>query len=167
MQLLKPTSILALFEKKPFAKLPCVKYLSSKCNQIDGENYYQHVILSNFEASFHSLSHKKKKFLDAVKCSIKDWLSEETESNKIFESFLQILNTEGWERGKIGCNGNTIRGFEFADAHVEYLYEHLNILLAAAGVKVSSVNLLSQWHELPQYFKEFLSTGVADYTKIW
>ena len=75
---------IALFEQKPFAKLPHVKHLLSKCNQIDGENYYQNVKLSNFKASFDSLSHKKNKFLDAVKSSIKDRLSEEIESNKIF-----------------------------------------------------------------------------------
>ena len=34
---------LALLEKKPFTKLPHVKHLLSKCNQIDGENYYQNV----------------------------------------------------------------------------------------------------------------------------
>ena len=47
----KTNEHLALFEKKPFAKLPRMKYLLSKCNQIDGENYYQNVKLSNFEAS--------------------------------------------------------------------------------------------------------------------
>ena len=37
----KTNGHLALFEKKPFAKLPHVKHLLSKCNQVDGENYYQ------------------------------------------------------------------------------------------------------------------------------
>ena len=36
---------LALLEKKPFAKLPHVKHLLSKCNQIDRENSYQKVKL--------------------------------------------------------------------------------------------------------------------------
>ena len=61
---------LVLLEKKPFAKLSCVKHLLSKCNQTDGENYKQNVKLSNYEASFDSLSHKKNNFLDAVKSSI-------------------------------------------------------------------------------------------------
>ena len=74
-----------------------MKNLLSKCNQIDGGNYYQNVELSNFKASFDSLLHKKSKFLDAVESSIKDWLSEEIKSNKIFESIVQILNTETWE----------------------------------------------------------------------
>ena len=39
--------------------------------------------------------HEKNEFLDAVKSSIKDRLSEEIESNKIFEPIVQILNTEG------------------------------------------------------------------------
>ena len=98
-----------------------MKHLLSKCNQTDDENYYQ-----NFEASFDSLSHKKNKFLDAVKSSIKDQLSEEIESNKNFRSIVQILNTEGWECKKIGHNGNTI-----SDTHVEYLHEYFNIPLAA------------------------------------
>ena len=74
-----------------------MKNLLSKCNQTDGGNYYQNVKLSNFKASFDSLLHKKSKFLDAVESSIKDWLSEEIKSNKIFESIVQILNTETWE----------------------------------------------------------------------
>ena len=82
----KTNELQVLFEKKPFAKLPHVKHLLSKCNQIDGENYYQNVKLSNFEVSFDSFSRKKNKFLDAVKSSIKDQLFEQIESNKIFES---------------------------------------------------------------------------------
>ena len=66
---------------------------------------------------------------------------------------------------KIGRDGNTIRNFEFADTHVECLYEHFNIPLAATGVKVSSVELLNQWHEFLHYSKESLSTGVTDYMK--
>ena len=99
---------------------------------------------------------KKKKFLDAVKSSIKDELSKEIEGNIIFEYIVQIFNTEGWERKKIGGNGNTISDFEFADTHAEYLYEHFNIPLIAAEVNISSVDLLNQWHELLQYPKEFL-----------
>lgn len=38
---------------------------------------------------------------------------------------------------RIGHNGNTISDFEFADTHVEYMYEHFNIMLTAAGVKLS------------------------------
>ena len=68
---------------------------------------------------------------------------------------------------KIGHNGNTISDFEFADTHIEYLYEHFNIPLAAAGVKLSSVELLSKWHELLQYSKEFSSIGVTNYMKTW
>ena len=79
--------------------------------------------------------HKKNEFLDAVKSFIKDRLSEEIESNKIFESIVLILNTEGCECKKLGHNGDTISNFEFADIHVEYLYEHFNIPLAAAGAK--------------------------------
>ena len=94
----KTNKHLALFKKKPFTKIPHVKHLPSKCNQIDGENYYQNVELSNFEAFFDSLSPKKSKFLDAVESSIKDGLSEEIKSNKIFESIVQILNIEAWER---------------------------------------------------------------------
>ena len=41
---------------------------------------------------------KKNEFLDDVKSSAKDRLSGEIKSNKIFESVVQILNTEGWER---------------------------------------------------------------------
>ena len=48
---------LALLEKKPFTKLPRVKHLLSKCNQIDGENYY------HFKASLDSLFQKEKKIL--------------------------------------------------------------------------------------------------------
>lgn len=62
----KTNKHLALFEKKPFTKPPCVKHLLSKCNQIDGENYCQNVELSNIEASFDSLLLKKSKYLDAV-----------------------------------------------------------------------------------------------------
>ena len=81
---------LALLEKKPFTKLPRVKHLLSKCNQIDGENYYQNVKIY-FQIISNSLLRKKNKFLDADKSSIKDQLSEEIESNKIFESNIQIL----------------------------------------------------------------------------
>ena len=154
----KTNKRLILFEKKPFAKLPHLKHLLSKCNQVDGENYCQNVKLSNLETSFDSLLLKKNKFLDDVKSSMKDWLSEEIESNKIFESIVQILNTEGWECKKASHNGNTISDFEFTDTHVEYLYEHFNIPLAAVGVKISSVDVLNQRHEL-QYSKEFLSTA--------
>ena len=157
----KTNKRLILFEKKPFAKLPHLKYLLSKCNQVDGENYCQNVKLSNLETSFDSLLLKKNKFLDDVKSSMKDWLSEQIESNKIFESIVQILNTEGWECKKTSGtkkDGNTISDFEFTDTHVEYLYEHFNISLAAVGVKISSVDVLNQWHEL-QYSKEFLSTA--------
>ena len=71
--------------------------------------------------------HEKNEFLDAVKSSIKDRLSEEIESNKIFEPIVQILNTEGWEYKKIGHSGNTISDFEFTDTKEEYLYEKFNI----------------------------------------
>ena len=84
--IMKNNKCLVLFKKKPFAKLPRVKHLLSKCNQMDGENYYQNFKLSNFEVSFDSFSRKKNKFLDAVKSSIKDQLFEQIESNKIFES---------------------------------------------------------------------------------
>ena len=57
--------------------------------------------------------------------------------------------------------------FEFLGTHVEYLYEHIKIMLVADGVKVSSVDLLNQWDELLHYSKEFLSTGVTDYMKTW
>ena len=67
----KTNKRLVLFEKKPFAKLPRVKHLLSKYNQTDGVNYYQSVKLSNFKASFDSLSRKKNEFLDTVKSSIK------------------------------------------------------------------------------------------------
>ena len=111
--------------------------------------------------------YEKNEFLDVVKSSIKDRLSEEIESNKIFEPIVQILNTEGWEYKKIGHSGNTISDFEFTDTKEEHLYEQFNIPLAAAGVKISSVDLLNQWHDLLQYSKEFLSTGLTNYIKTW
>ena len=157
MRAITKTNKRLVFKKKPFAKRPRLKHLLSKCNQIYGENYYQNVKLSNFEAFFNSFSCKKDKFLDEkqilrkTNSSIKDQLSEEIESNNIFESTEQILNTEGWEHEKIGHNGNTISDFEFADTHAEYLCEHFNIPFVAAGVKVSSVDLSNQWHELLRY----------------
>ena len=39
--------------------------------------------------------------------------------------------------------------------------------LTFAGVKISSVDLLNQWHDLLQYSKEFLSTGLTNYIKTW
>ena len=102
--------------------------------------YYQKVIklvvkittieLSNFKPSFDSLSRKNKnEFLDVVRFSIKDQLSEEVKSNKIFESIVQILNIKIWKHEKVGHYGKTMSDFEFADAHVEYFYKYFNISL--------------------------------------
>lgn len=86
----KTNELQVLFEKKPFAKLPHVKHLLSKCSKTDGKNYYQNVKLCNPKASFGSFSRKKNKSLEAVKSFIKDGLSEEIEISKIFETIVNF-----------------------------------------------------------------------------
>ena len=57
------------------------------------------VKLSNLKLSFDSFCIKNE--LEAVKSSMKDWLSEKIKSSKIFKSFVQNLNSEGWKCEKI------------------------------------------------------------------
>ena len=59
----KTNDYLVLFEKKQFAKLPCVKHLLSKCDQIVGENSHQNGKLSNSEEPCYYFCVKKNRIL--------------------------------------------------------------------------------------------------------
>ena len=51
--------------------------------------------------------------------------------------------------------------------NVKILYEHFNIPLASAGVTVSSVYLLNQWHEFFQYFCNTFSECMKTWQRIF
>ena len=137
-----------------FHNLPTVKMVLSRIKAGDKEVTYQGAVISRLAEANQVLARSKNAYAESISMCLKNRVNDENLT--VLNAIITLLATHRWEKTS---------EVTFGDSAVETLADHFKDALVFAGF--DHVLLLSEWHSMLTYAKQYLNLAVEDYRKTW